>query len=89
MGVSIDQKGVMSLDNTKLDAALTNSFDDVVKTFTGNQNYLTQYSKQSGGIAGDAFLKIGKIISSTGVIATQTQNTQTQITKYQDDLTKL
>jgi flagellar hook-associated protein 2 len=89
MGVSIDQKGVMSLDNTKLDTALTNSFDDVVKTFTGNQNYLTQYSKQSGGIAGDAFLKIGKIISSTGVIATQTQNTQTQITKYQDDLTKL
>ncbi len=38
MGLSVDRTGVMTLDSTKLDAALTSNFDDVVKTFTGNQN---------------------------------------------------
>jgi flagellar hook-associated protein 2 len=43
LGISIDQTGVMSVDSTKLDTALTNNYDDVVKAFTGNQNGLTIY----------------------------------------------
>ncbi|MDO9279942.1 MAG: flagellar filament capping protein FliD [Polaromonas sp.] len=38
MGLSIDRTGVMTLNSTKLDAALTSNFKDVVTTFTGNQN---------------------------------------------------
>jgi flagellar capping protein FliD len=38
MGLSVDRSGVMSVDTTKLDAALTDNFDDVVTTFTANQN---------------------------------------------------
>lgn len=38
MGLSVDRSGVMTLNSSKLDAALSSNFDDVVKTFTGNQN---------------------------------------------------
>ena len=38
MGLSVDKAGVMSLDKTKLAAALTDNFADVVTTFTANQN---------------------------------------------------
>ena len=54
MGLSIDRTGVMTLDSTKLDAALTSNFDDVVKTFTGNQNNRSATSPPYGTSAGYA-----------------------------------
>ena len=44
LGISLDQSGVMSVDATKLDSALTNNYDDVVKTFTGNKNGISALS---------------------------------------------
>jgi flagellar hook-associated protein 2 len=38
MGLSVDKAGVMTLDTSKLATALTDNFDDVVTTFTANQN---------------------------------------------------
>jgi flagellar capping protein FliD len=38
MGLSVDKAGVMTLDTTILTAALADNFDDVVTTFTANQN---------------------------------------------------
>ncbi len=38
MGISTDKAGVMSIDSTKLDTALSTNFADVVTTFTANQN---------------------------------------------------
>lgn len=89
VGFSINEKGVMSLDSTKLDKALTDNFSDVVKTFTGNQNGLTAFSPQAGGIAGDAARKLTTILGSTGILVTQTGNAEKQNTGYKDDLTKL
>jgi len=89
MGVSIDQTGVMSVDDTKLDAALTDHYSDVVKTFTGNQNGLTIYSPAPAGIAGDAVKKLTNMVSKTGILITQSDSATAQNTKYQDSLTKL
>lgn len=89
MGISVDQAGTLSLDSTKLDTALTNSFDDVVKTFSGNQNNASIYSTSPAGVAGDAVKKLTDILGPTGVVARQSQNATTQNTKYQADLTKL
>ena len=89
MGVSIDQNGVMSVDSTQLNTALTNNFSDVVKTFTGDQNGLTIYDTTPGGIAGDGVTALTNILSNTGVLATQTQDIQQQNTNYQTDLTNL
>ena len=89
MGVSIDQTGVMSVDETKLDAALSDHYTDVVKTFTGNQNGLTIYSPAPAGIAGDAVKKLSNILGKTGILLTQTDSANTQNTKYKAELTKL
>jgi len=89
MGISIDEKGTMSVDSTKLDTALTSNFDDVVKTFTGNQNNTSAYSVAPGGIAGDAIKSLTKMLSTSGILQTQSTNAETQNTKYKDDLTKL
>lgn len=90
VGFSVNEKGVMSLDSKKLDSALTDNFDDVVKTFTGNQNGLTVYSPQAGGIAGDAVRKLSNILNtSSGVLVAQSGNADKQNTQYKTDLTKL
>ena len=89
MGITIDQKGVMSVDSNQLDTVLSGNFDDVVTAFTGNQNNLLVNSPEKGGIAGEAYKKITTLLSNTGVIASHSNNAQTEITKYQDQLTKL
>jgi flagellar hook-associated protein 2 len=89
MGVNVDQKGVMSLDATKLDTALTDHYSDVVKSFTGGYNNLGTYSTLSAGFAGDAVKKITNIIGSKGALTTNTTTANTQNTKYKADLEKL
>ena len=89
MGFKIDEKGVMSVDATKLDSALQNNFSDVVTAFTGNYNGLGAYSKQNAGFAGDGVRKLSKLLSATGPMLSQSTNADTQNNKYKDDLTKL
>ena len=89
MGVNVDQKGVMSLDETKLDEALSTNYADVVKSFTGGYNNLGTYSTLSAGFAGDAVKKITNIIGSKGALTTNTATANTQNTKYKADLEKL
>jgi flagellar hook-associated protein 2 len=89
MGVNVDQKGVMSLDAAKLDAALTDHYSDVVKSFTGGYNNLGTYSTLSAGFAGDAVKKITNIIGNKGALTTNTTTANTQNTKYKADLEKL
>jgi flagellar hook-associated protein 2 len=89
MGISIDRSGVMSLDEAKLDDALSNNFDDVVQTMTGNTNGLSAYSTKPAGFAGEAMRKLSKLIGPSGVLLTNTQNAETQNGKYQADLAKL
>jgi flagellar hook-associated protein 2 len=89
VGLSIDSAGSLTADATKLDAALTNNYADVVKTFTGNLNNVSAYTVAPAGIAGDAIKKMAKILGPTGTLATQTTGANTQNTKYQTDLSKL
>ena len=89
MGINIDQKGVMSLDATKLDTVLNDNYSDVVKSFTGGYNNLGTYSTLSAGFAGDAVKKITSIIGSKGALTTNTNVANTQNTKYKADLEKL
>ena len=69
MGLSVDRAGVMSVDSTKLDAALANNFDDVVKTFTANQNNRSAnsppYSTSTGFSSGSASINGGAAFSLT------------------------
>lgn len=89
MGITFDATGVMKLDSTKLDTALTNNFDDVVKSLTGNHDDLSKYSPSSAGFFGDATYKITSLISPTGILATQSDSVTKQTEGYKESLTKL
>jgi flagellar hook-associated protein 2 len=89
LGISVDRTGVMSLDETKLDAALKDNFDDVVQTMTGNTNGLSAYSTKPAGFAGEAMRKLSKLIGPSGVLLANSQNAESQNAKYQGDLAKL
>ena len=89
MGYSLSEKGVLSLDATKLDAALQNNFEDVTKIFTGGYNNLSTYSNLRAGIAGDAVKKLTNLLSSTGPLTTKTNNANTENGKYRTRLAAL
>jgi flagellar hook-associated protein 2 len=89
MGYSLNEKGVLSLDDAKLDKVLANNFDDVTKVLTGGYNKLSTYSTAPAGIAGDAFKKLTNLLASTGPLMTKSENANTENTKYQSQLAKL
>jgi flagellar hook-associated protein 2 len=89
LGVSIDKAGVMTLDNTQLDTALSSSFEDTVTMLTGNTENLSAFSQEPGGAIGSAFRSISTLLSTTGTVTTQSDNLTKRIAEYKDQLTKL
>lgn len=89
LGVSIDKSGVMTLDNAKLDTALSGDFEDTVTMLTGNSEGLSAYSSAPSGAIGTAYKSITAMLSSTGTISTQSTNQTKRISEYKDELTKL
>jgi flagellar hook-associated protein 2 len=82
VGLDLDRTGVMSIDESKLEAALSNHFDDVVTLFSANTNNQSEFGSASRGIAGDAVKSINELISSRGTIMTQSEGSQTRINDY-------
>ncbi len=89
LGFKTDQKGVLSLDETKLDAALKNNYADVVKVMTGNQSNISTLSTQPAGIAGDTFRRLDKLLAVTGPLQAKSDNATTENTKYEEQIEKL
>ena len=88
-GINLTKDGPIELDETKLDAALTGNFDNVVKMMTGNKQSLTSFSTDSAGIAGEAVRKLTKLVATDGILTKQTDSSNTQIDRYKKDLQNL
>ncbi len=90
IGVQIDSKGVMSVDNAKLDTAVNSDFSNTVKLLTGNQEQLSEYAISTpAGIAGVASRKLSAMLATTGSLTTESTNATNNVAKYQDDLKTL
>jgi flagellar hook-associated protein 2 len=89
IGFSIDQKGVLSLDKTKLDNSLKNNFDNVVTLVTGNQENQSKFSLAPSGVAGEAAKKLTALLDTTAPLTTQSSNLTTKINEYKRQLGKL
>jgi flagellar hook-associated protein 2 len=89
IGLSFDRTGKLTLDETKLDSALSTNFDQVVTMLTANKNDQSLYSPAPGGLAGDAVKNIDKMLRSTGIIDAQTKSATKKIEQYKKDLTQL
>ncbi len=89
LGFKTDQKGVLSLDETKLDAALKDNYGDLVKALTGNQSNVSALSTQPAGVIGDTVRRLNSILANDGPLQAKTGNAETENSKYKADMEKL
>lgn len=89
VGLSFDRTGKLTLDETKLASVLQNNFDDVVTLFSAGTNNKSIYSPAPSGVAGDAVVKLDKMLRSSGLISVQADNASKKVKDYQAELTKL
>ena len=89
IGFNIDQKGVLSIDKTKLESSLKNNFDSVVTLITGNRENQSKFSIMPSGVAGEAVKKLTALLETTAPLSTQSTNLTTKISEYKKQLEKL
>jgi flagellar hook-associated protein 2 len=89
LGFKTDQKGVLSLDETKLDAALKDNYGDLVKALTGGQSNVSVLSTQAGGVIGDTVRRLTQVLANDGPLVSKTNNAENESRNYKADLEKL
>jgi flagellar hook-associated protein 2 len=89
VGISFDRDGKMTLNETTLDAALSDSLADVVTMFTADSDDKSLYSSADAGLAGDLVREIDEMLRYSGLLREQTDNITTKMDAYKADLEKL
>lgn len=89
VGLSFDREGVLTLDTSRLDAALAGHFAEVVAMFSGNTDNQSVFSPAPGGLAGDANNALDRMLRATGSIAAQERATSEQVSRHETDLARL
>jgi flagellar hook-associated protein 2 len=89
IGFNLDQKGVLTLDKTKLDSALKDNFDSVVTLITGNRENQSNFSVLPSGVAGEAVKKLSALLETTAPLTAQSTNLNAKISEYKKQLDKL
>jgi flagellar hook-associated protein 2 len=79
----------MTFDTAKFDSVFTSQFDHVVTLLTGNTEGLSAFSTQNAGAAGASIRKLNTVLSSTGILSSQTTSINQKISDYKLELTKL
>lgn len=89
LGLSFDRFGKLSLDNAKLDAALSDYPSEVSLYFNAGTNNKSVFSTVEGGLAGNAVRTIDETLRLTGPLQDNTKSAETQLTQTKDELTAL
>ena len=89
IGVEMTRTGTLQLNETKFDTVLAASPSQISTMLTADKENKSYVGDLNRGLIGDAIKQLNQMISSSGTINTLTKNTNTQITKYKDQLTKL
>jgi len=89
IGFNIDQKGVLSIDKTKLDNSLKNNFDSVVTLVTGNRENQSNFSVLPSGVAGESVKKLTALLDTTAPLTTQSTSLTAKISDYKKQLDRL
>ena len=89
IGFNLDQKGVLTLDKTKLGSALKDNFDSVVTLVTGNRENQSKFSVLPSGVAGEAVKKLSALLETTAPLTSQSTNLNAKISEYKKQLDKL
>lgn len=88
-GVSFQRDGTLSINESKLDAALTDSFDDVVMALSAGTDNQTEYGTFDRGLAGDASKALFDLLSTTGTVNSVVTRAETSISDFEVKLEDL
>ena len=89
LGVSLDSKGVMSLDKAKLSTTLQSDFAGAVKMLTNNVNGNYISATDKNGVANDAINKLTNLLSNDGLLVAQSNNAAKRVTDFKEQLSRL
>lgn len=87
LGVSVDKEGVVTLDETALDAAVGTHFEQVVTALAGRQSVTENgVPTVKKGLAASLSTRLRDFMAPTGLIVSQSNNAETQVGKHEDEL---
>jgi len=89
MGISVSRSGELNVDDTKLDNALANNYDDVVKMFSANTDDQTASSTAAAGLAGDISNLIADATDANSYLLTQQDTLADANSARQEELSDL
>ncbi len=89
LGVSIDRKGAMTFDESKFDATLLSSYDDISMMLTAGTSDQNLFSTASKGLAQDVATALENLTDTDGIITTRANNSSEEVKTYKEELVKL
>lgn len=89
LGISIDAKGQMTLDSSKLDTQLQTHFADAVKMLSNNVSGTYISATDKNGVANDAINQLTSLLGDNGPLVSQSNNAAKRVNDFKDELTKL
>ena len=90
MGVSVDKDGVVTLDETTLDEALANNFEEVVSALAGRTSAeVDGETVIRQGLGAEMASRLRALMGPSGLILSQSSSTENQVTRYEEQLETL
>lgn len=89
MGISVSRTGELTVDDTKLDKAISSNYSDIVTMFTADTDSQATSSTDAAGLAGDLNKLISDATSSSSYLVTQQKTLASSVSARQAELTEL
>jgi len=89
MGISIDRYGQLTYDEAKLDVALNDNYDDVIKIFSAAVDDQSRFNDDPAGLAGDIKSLIERVTASDGYLTTAETTLSERNSSYEQELKDL
>lgn len=90
LGISVDREGVLTLDESMLDNAISSNFEEVVQALAQRTTVVENgQTVAKRGLGVNLAAKLREIMSPSGVIVSQTNSAESQVARYESQLTTL
>ena len=89
IGISRDQYGNITFTEATYDAALSESYSDIVKMLTANTSSQSLFDDANKGLAQDIATKLGELTDATGTVTLREATATVDLNDHKDELVKL
>ena len=89
VGVTLDRNGRLQVDDTRLQRALSDNFDDVVRMFSANTDNASNFGNFPRGLGGDIVKRMTDLLAFNGPLRATEQGFNRDLNRERDALAKL